>query len=64
MQAREEVIAKYGERENIKDPTFAAMIEDIYTGAGRFLKSCSKSNESLRTSDDILQVAYFGSATY
>lgn len=39
MQAREEVIAKYRERSGIKDPVYAAMIEDMDTAIGRFLKA-------------------------
>ena len=38
IQAREELIAKYRERKGpgIKDPTYAAMIEGMDTGIGRF----------------------------
>ena len=39
MQAREEVIAKYRQRTTIKDPIYAAMIEDMDTAIGRFLKA-------------------------
>ena len=39
MQAREEVIAKYRLRTAIKDPIYAAMIEDMDTAIGRFLKA-------------------------
>lgn len=39
MQAREEVIAKYRQRGGIKDPVYAAMIEDMDTAIGRFLKA-------------------------
>jgi arylsulfatase A-like enzyme len=39
MQAREEVIAKYRQRGGLKDPVYAAMIEDMDTGIGRFLKA-------------------------
>ena len=39
MQAREQVIAKYRQRTTIKDPIYAAMIEDMDTAIGRFLKA-------------------------
>ena len=39
MQAREEVIAKYRQRGEVKDPVYAAMIEDMDTAIGRFLKA-------------------------
>jgi arylsulfatase A-like enzyme len=39
MQAREETIAKYRARGDIKDPVYAAMIEDMDTAIGRFLKA-------------------------
>ncbi|MEQ1825060.1 MAG: sulfatase [Pirellula sp.] len=39
MQAREEVIAKYRQRGDIEDPIYAAMIEDMDTAIGRFLKA-------------------------
>ena len=39
MQAREEVIAKYRQRGDLKDPVYAAMIEDLDTAIGRFLKA-------------------------
>jgi arylsulfatase A len=39
MQAREEVIAKYRQRDGIKDPVYAAMIEDLDTAIGRFLRA-------------------------
>ena len=39
MQAREKVIAKYSQRTDIKDPIYAAMIEDMDTAIGRFLKA-------------------------
>lgn len=39
MQAREEVIAKYRQRGGLKDPVYAAMIEDMDTSIGRFLKA-------------------------
>ena len=44
MQAREEVIAKYRQREGIKDPIYAAMIEDMDKGIGRFLKALDEAN--------------------
>jgi arylsulfatase A-like enzyme len=43
MQAREEVIAKYRQRVDIKDPIYAAMIEDMDTAIGRFLTSLDES---------------------
>ena len=39
MQAREETIAKYRQRGGLKDPVYAAMIEDMDTAIGRFLKA-------------------------
>ena len=39
MQAREKVIAKYRARGDIEDPVYAAMIEDMDTAIGRFLKA-------------------------
>ena len=39
MEARAEVIAKYRQRKEIKDPIYAAMIEDMDTAIGRFLKA-------------------------
>ena len=39
MQAREETIAKYRERGGLKDPIYAAMIEDMDASIGRFLKA-------------------------
>ncbi len=39
MQAREEVIEKYRQRGDLKDPIYAAMIEDLDTSIGRFLKA-------------------------
>lgn len=39
MQAREEVITNYRQRTTIKDPIYAAMIEDMDTAIGRFLKA-------------------------
>jgi arylsulfatase A-like enzyme len=39
MQAREETIEKYRARGDIKDPVYAAMIEDMDTAIGRFLKA-------------------------
>jgi arylsulfatase A-like enzyme len=39
MQAREETIAKYRARGDLKDPVYAAMIEDMDTAIGRFLKA-------------------------
>lgn len=39
MQAREETIAKYRQRGELKDPVYAAMIEDMDTAIGRFLKA-------------------------
>lgn len=39
MEARAEVIAKYRARKEIKDPIYAAMIEDMDTAIGRFLKA-------------------------
>jgi arylsulfatase A len=39
MQARAEVIAKYRQRGGLKDPVYAAMIEDVDAGIGRFLKA-------------------------
>jgi len=39
MQARAEVIAKYRQRGGLKDPVYAAMIEDLDTSIGRFLKA-------------------------
>ena len=37
MQARPETIAKYRQRTSIKDPVYAAMIEDMDSSIGRFL---------------------------
>jgi arylsulfatase A len=39
MQAREETIAKYRQRGGLKDPVYAAMIEDMDTAIGRFLQA-------------------------
>ena len=39
LQAREAVIAKYRQRGGLKDPIYAAMIEDMDTAIGRFLKA-------------------------
>ncbi len=39
MQARADIIAKYRARPSIKDPIYAAMIEDMDTSIGRFLKA-------------------------
>ena len=39
MQARAELIAKYRQRGGLKDPVYAAMIEGMDTGIGRFLKA-------------------------
>jgi arylsulfatase A len=39
MQAREETIAEYRQRGGLKDPVYAAMIEDMDTAIGRFLKA-------------------------
>jgi arylsulfatase A len=38
MQAREETIAKYRKRGSLPDPVYAAMIEDLDSSIGRFLK--------------------------
>ena len=38
MQAQEELIAKYRERKEIKDPVYAAMIEAMDRSIGRFLQ--------------------------
>lgn len=39
MQATDELIAKYRQRKDIKDPVYAAMIEAMDTAIGRFLKA-------------------------
>jgi len=39
LQAREETIKKYRERGGLKDPVYAAMIEDMDASIGRFLKA-------------------------
>lgn len=39
MQAREQTIEKYRRRGGLKDPVYAAMIEDMDTAIGRFLKA-------------------------
>ena len=49
MQAREEVIAKYRQRAGIKDPVYAAMIEDLDTSIGRFLKALDEAELSDNT---------------
>ena len=38
MQAPEELIAKYRQRQEVKDPVYAAMIEGMDAAIGRFLK--------------------------
>lgn len=43
MQAREETIAKYRQRGGLKDPVYAAMIEDMDATIGRFLKALDES---------------------
>ena len=43
MQARAELIAKYRQRGGLKDPVYAAMIEGMDTGIGRFLKALDES---------------------
>ena len=52
MQAREEVIAKYRQRGDIEDPVYAAMIEDMDTAIGHFLKALDEA--SLRENTLIL----------
>jgi arylsulfatase A-like enzyme len=49
MQAREEVIAKYRQRGDIEDPIYAAMIEDMDTAIGRFLKALDEAGLSENT---------------
>jgi len=44
MQAREEVIDKYRQRGGIKNPTYAAMIEGMDAGFGRFLQALDDAN--------------------
>lgn len=46
MQARDKLIAKYRERQGpgIKDPVYAAMIEAMDAGIGRFLKALDDAN--------------------
>ncbi len=42
MQARQAVIEKYRRRGDLKDPVYAAMIEDLDTAVGRFLVALDK----------------------